>query len=93
MVNQDLWEYVGESIRDKRVQAGLTLEDLSKMVLVSEESLRRFEADSRGMDLETLVRISAVLSLNLMSLMSSFPLDEKLIFSHGPVGQEEGSLQ
>lgn len=93
MGSEDLWEYVAHAIRDKRLQMGLTVEELSRLVSVSEERLLCFEQDTKGMDLETFVNISAVLQLDVISLFSRFPLAGKFVFSNGARNQKQGLLQ
>ena len=72
----------GTRIRDKREEAGLSQEELSKKLGYSRQKLAKIETDERGVKISDLVKIAAVLHCSCDSLIYGTKSPEEVSVSH-----------
>ncbi len=73
----DLWKFIGNALRNRRLSAGMKIEELSARSGICADKLLAFEEDTREMDHEALNRICMELGVESMTLFGEFPLSER----------------
>lgn len=68
----DLVIFVSNSLRRKRIAAGLSVDDLSRLTGISAESLNHYETSSKVMDFETLQTIADSLDGDVLSFFDGY---------------------
>lgn len=65
-----LYQIIGEMIREKRIAAGLTLEDVAIKINVTPKTLQRYETGERKIKLDTIMELSQILFFDYDTFMA-----------------------
>lgn len=65
-----LYQIIGEMIREKRIAAGLTLEDVAIKINVTPKTLQRYETGERKIKLDTIMELSQILFFDYDAFMA-----------------------
>lgn len=86
-----LYQIIGEMIREKRVAAGLTLEDVATKINVIPKTLQRYETGERKIKIDTIIELSHVLSFDYDTFMaeakSRLASDDTIDITENTLGQ------
>jgi transcriptional regulator with XRE-family HTH domain len=66
--SQEVHKAIGLAIREKRIQLGMTQEQLMEKSDVHKNTIVKFEGGKRAVSLDVLIRLCAALDLNLMTV-------------------------
>lgn len=77
MANQRLYKEIGERIRIRRNELGMTQEYLAQQIGLKRSSLTNIEGGNQRIRVHTLYAIARVLVLNIIDLLSS---EDSLVF-------------
>ncbi|MFA6941914.1 MAG: helix-turn-helix transcriptional regulator [Clostridiaceae bacterium] len=72
---------LGQAIRDRRKEIGITIKELGRIIGLSEQAISQYELDKRIPDEATLVKISVALKTSAIKLLSDSGKDEEEIKS------------